>query len=209
MLFVQVKLDEAQIDRSVRRILLAKSQMGILDWSPIDVNNLELNPSENDLLIQEIFDLGTTVAYDENELIPLAEEDSIAIIYPANRSSIRRECEQYRADIRWQGISNSPSQSEIDGAVSLANQVDTIIVFTRNAYYDDAQTALVNSLPTENTVVVALHSVYDWLRFRDIATYILTYSPLDPAISSACAILFGQIPANGQLSIDLTQFLDE
>lgn len=203
------EIDEAQIDRSVRRILLAKSQMGILDWSPIDVDNLDLNPPENDALIQEIFNLGTTVAYDENNLIPLAEDETVAIIYPANRSSIRRECEQYRTDIRWQGISNSPSQSEIDGAVSLANQVDTVIVFTRNAYYDDGQTALVNGLPAENTIVVALHSVYDWLRFRDIATYVLTYSPLDPAIPGACAILFGQIPANGQLSVDLTQFLDQ
>lgn len=201
------EISEARIDESVRRILQAKADYGVLDWTPLTPTDLSLNPADNDGLISDIFEAGVTVAYDENSLIPIDETDSVGIIYPANRASVRRECANSRDDLRWLAISNSPSPAEIDSAITLSNQVDHVIVFTRNAYYDDAQARLVNSLPNEQTIVIALHSVYDWLRFTDIGAYMLTYSPLDPAIPASCAILFGESPAIGQLSIDLTQFL--
>lgn len=202
------EISETQIDESVRRILQAKADYGVLDWTPLTPTDLSLDPSSNEALITEIFQSGVTVAYDENNLVPLAEDQSIGIIYPANRASVRRECGDYQEDIRWLAVSDSPSQSEIDSAVALSNQVDNVVVFTRNAYYDNAQIRLVNSLPRERTIVVALHSVYDWLRFPNIGAYMVTYSPLDPAIPASCAILFGELPVLGQLSIDLTQFLD-
>jgi hypothetical protein len=77
-------------------------------------------------------------------------------------------------------------------------------VFTQNAYYDGNQQALVQSLPSEKTLVVALWSPFDWLNFPDVGGYVAAYSPLEPGIAAVCAILFGAAPARGQLPVTLS-----
>jgi beta-N-acetylhexosaminidase len=79
-----------------------------------------------------------------------------------------------------------------------------VVVFTQNAVDDPQQQTLVNSLPSEKTIVVALWSPYDWMTFPDISGYVATYSPLRPAVPAACALLFGAIQARGQLPITLS-----
>ena len=79
------------------------------------------------------------------------------------------------------------------------------MVFTRDAYTNPYQQALVNALPEENTVVVALVSPYDWLRFPQVGAYLVTYSALDQAITTVCGILFGELTAHGELSVNLDE----
>jgi hypothetical protein len=55
--------------------------------------------------------------------------------------------------------------------------------------------------------VVALSSPYDVLRMPNLSAYMLTYSPLPPAIPSVCSILFGAYEAQGQLPITLSAVL--
>ena len=85
-----------------------------------------------------------------------------------------------------------------------AGRVDTIIVFTENAFENSQQQALVLALPPEKTVVVALSSPYDWQYFPNIAAYVLTHSLLPQAIPAACAVMFGAAPAQGILPITLS-----
>lgn len=200
------ELDEARIDSSVRRILEAKSRFGVLNWSPIDTTALNLDLSANAPLIESLFAQGITVIQDENNaLVPLDSEQTSAIIFPGNEVRVGQACNA--ANVRLLAITDHPSVDEVSAVRTLSTQVDTVVVFTRDAYTDDAQAALVNALPSERTVVVALQSVYDWLRFPNVATYIMTYSPIPPASQIACEILLGARPAMGQSAVDLSTFL--
>jgi beta-N-acetylhexosaminidase len=200
-------ISEARVNESVARILAAKEKYGILDWKALD----PLSASENiDLeghaaIIDEMFRAGVTVAFDRENMLPLAEDKSVGIAYLTSRYQIVQECGQYQSDIRWAGVSDSPTESEIATTVVTANLADTMIVFTQNADENQQQQALVQALPPEKTVVVALFSLYDITTFPGIAGYMVTYSPARPAVPAACGILFGAIPANGQLAVSLGQ----
>jgi hypothetical protein len=78
-----------------------------------------------------------------------------------------------------------------------------VLVFTENADENPQQQALVAALPAEKTIVVALWSPYDTLFLPPISTYMVSYSPLSQVYRPLCAILRGEIPASGSLSITL------
>jgi len=195
-------IPEAQINASVHRILSAKFRFGVMDWSPLAVD--EVIPDAVDIapLIRQLFEAGITVVDESGTMVPVPEDNDVLVIYPANVPAVREVCGDLREDVRWLAVSNTPTATEIDNARISAVQATQIIVFTRDAYYSNAQQALVNSLPQQNTVLVALQSVYDPLRFPDIGAYMLTYSPLSPSAEVACRILFGELPAIGHLAVD-------
>lgn len=199
-------ISEERINASVERILAVKARYGILDWQPLDAASApeRVNQEAHEALVEEIFQAGVTLVYDENEVVPFTGEASVAFVYPATRSQIMRECSAYDSGIVWVGVSESPQDEEIAWARSAARNVDTVVVFTQNAIGDPAQQALVNALPSEKTMVVALWSPYDWTAFPGISGYVATYSPLRPAVPAACAMLFGAIPARGQLPVTLS-----
>ncbi len=199
------EISEARINESVRRIISAKSRFGLLNWQPLEIESAtsRIDLEAHVALIDEMFRQGVTIAYDRHGFIPLPVDRPVAIIYPATRPSIATECSAYRQDIRWLGVSGSPMDGEIAAARDAAQGVDVAVVFTQNADEDRQQVSLVNALPPEKTVVAALWSPYDWLSFQDVSAYIVTYSPLQPAIVMTCALLFGEFPANGQLAIQL------
>lgn len=196
----------ARIDESVRRILEAKQRFNVLSWQPIDPAGVaeRMETSANESLIAEVFRAGVALVVDEFAMVPLDDESNIAIIYPANRQLIRQSCGAYSQSIRWYAVSDQPSADEISTAAAISGQADTIVVFTRDAYYSTAQQSLVNALPPEQTMVIALVSPFDYMRFPDVSAYMVTYSPLDPGIETACQILFGEAVARGKLIVDLS-----
>jgi beta-N-acetylhexosaminidase len=202
-------IPEARIDESVQRILDAKARFGILDWQPMEVASASerVNREAHEELVEALFRAAVTIVYDDEDVLPVDETSSVALVYPATRTQIMRECDTYHPDIDWVGVSGSPQDEEIAWARSAARRNDTVVVFTENAADDPRQQALVNALPPEKTIVVALWSPYDWTTFPDISGYVATYSPLRPAVRAACAVLFGAIPALGQLPITLSSEL--
>jgi beta-N-acetylhexosaminidase len=199
-------ISEERINQSARRILTVKARYGILDWQPLDPATATQRVLLDDhaALLETLFQAGVTAAYDHHNLIPLRADHRIAIIFLATRYQIVNECQRYRSDIRWSGVSDSPSDEEIGWAADAARSSDVVVVFTQNAIENRRQQQLVQALPPEKTVVVALWSPYDWLAFPQIAAYMVTYSPARPAVPAACALLFGAAPAQGRLAISLS-----
>jgi beta-N-acetylhexosaminidase len=199
------RIPQSQIDNSVERVLRAKQVYALDGWQPLDpaLAAERVDVAAGDALVEELFRAGVTVAYDRNDLIPVTQDARVAVVFLATRYQIVQECGLYRADIDWVGVSDAPSQEEIGWATNAAARADTVIVFTQDAISNAAQQALVNALPPEKTVAVALWSPYDWLTFPNIAGYALTYSPLRPAVPAICAALFGAAPAQGRLAVTL------
>jgi len=200
------EIPESRIDESVQRILDTKARFGILDWQPLDENTASerINLTQHEQIIENLFRSSVTIAYDTHNFIPLTADRRIAIIFLATRAQIQQECAQYNPNIRWVGVGDEPSDEQIGWAVEAANWSDTAVVFTQNAIYNERQQALVNALPQEKTIAVAIFSPYDWQTYPNVAGYVATYSPMRPAVPAACAVLFGAIPAKGQLPVTLS-----
>jgi beta-N-acetylhexosaminidase len=198
-------IPEEQINASVQRILDVKARYGILNWQPLDAESApeRVHLEAHSQLVEDLFQAGVTVVYDDQDTIPFSDDRTIAMIYPATRAQIMRECGAYDANIHWVGVSDFPQDDEIAWSRSAAREADTAVVFTQNAADNPDQQRLVNAMPPEKTIVVALWSPYDWTTFPTISGYVATYSPLRPAVPAVCAVLFGEAPALGQLPISL------
>ena len=163
-----------------------------------------MNTEAHTALVDRLFRAGATVVYDHNNLLPIAPEDDVAIVYLATRNLTVPECNRYHSYIRWSSAARFPSDDDIARAVDAASRSDKVVVFTQNAIDNPAQQALIHALPPEKTIVVATESLYDWQAFPDVSAYMLTYSPLFQAIPAACAALFGAPPASGILPVTLS-----
>lgn len=202
-------IPEARINQSVERILTVKQRYGLLDWQPLDPATAaeRVNLAAHEALLTELFLAGVTVALDRSDLIPIPPELPAALIYPATRIQVANECKRYHPDLKLVGVSDAPSAEEIAWAREAADRADVTVVFTQNAITNAGQQALVTALPPQKTAVVALWSPYDITKFPSIAAYVVTYSPARQAVPAACRILFGDAPANGRLSITLSDSL--
>jgi beta-N-acetylhexosaminidase len=196
---------ESRIDDSVRRILTTKQQYGLLNWQPLNPATAadRVNLDAHAQLVDQLYRSGVTVAYDHNNLVPIPADRKTAIIFLATRYQIQQECSQYSTHIRWTGVADNPTPEQIGWAQDAANWADTVVVFTQGADKNPDQQQLVNALPPEKTIAVALWSVYDWQTYPNVAAYMLTYTPGRPAVPAACAALFGAAPATGRLPITL------
>lgn len=198
-------ISEARINESVRRILTTKADYGLLNWQPLDPSAVgqRLELESHAVLVEQLFQSGVTLAYDRNGHLPLSPTQKVAIVYLGTRYQIVESCGGYRSDIQWVGVSDSPSDEQIAAAQTTARLVDTVVVFTQNADQNPRQTALVNALPPEKIVAVALWSPYDWTVYPDVSAYVVTYSPLPPAVPAACGLLFGAVPAEARMAITI------
>jgi hypothetical protein len=153
-------------------------------------------------LVGELFAAGVTIAYDQNAVVPLPHDRSVALIYPASRPSIRTHCDAHPR-LTWIGVAESPGAGDIARAVSASRNADIAVVFTINAGTNREQQQLVNALPVEKTVAVALFSPFDWTAFPGVSAYVTTYSPLPESVPAACGVLMGQIDGRGSLPVAL------
>lgn len=195
------EIDEMRIDDSVRRILTTKARFDLLDWEPIVVprGTQVSTQSGGEALVSEMFAKGITIAHG-GVYLP-APPDSL-LIYPASQPSLWRACDAAGHFVPL-GVSDRPTSEEIAWAASAAERAPLVITFTRDAANNPAQRALVEQLPAEKTLVVALQSPFDIEVLPTTAAHLLTYSPLPAAYEPLCAILAGTRQAVGQLVVDL------
>jgi beta-N-acetylhexosaminidase len=199
------EISESRIDESVERITRLKDRLDLFDWQPLDPatarDRIDLEGTAP--LIDALFEAGVTIAFDDNDLLPVSDSNRVGIVYPGQRISINRECGALREEVQFVAVSDFPDQAQIDAAVTLAGQVDVVLVFTRNITESPSYQTLINALPSEKTVAVALRSPYDLTTYPDVAGYVLTYGPQPPAIPAVCGVLFGALPARGTLATNL------
>jgi len=198
------KITEERIDQSVQRILAAKATYGVLDWQPLDALTApqRIDLEAHDQLVQEMFARGITIVRDKQRAIPI-QNGTVAFLYPDTRYTIWQNCKNYYDNLMPLGISQTPTVDQIQSAQQMAMLADTLVVFTINADVNPAQQQLINALPPEKTLVVALWSPYDLMAFPEIAGYVVTYSPLLQSHQPVCDILFTEQLANGVLAVNI------
>jgi beta-N-acetylhexosaminidase len=200
-------IDEERINDSVRRILHAKAERGVLAWQPLEPFEADqrIESIQAQAIIQEMFERGVTVAFNHGNLIPVQSDETVGLIYPAGRLRIEWTCRENRVGLQWSqiGMPDHPSEVDIQNAVNLASGVDRVIVFTDNVRDSIAYQALVKALPFNKTIAVAYRSPYDAVAYPNVGAYMVTYAPHDEALQVACDVLFGEGLAHGRLSTNL------
>lgn len=190
-----------RIDDSVRRILTLKGKYGLLDWSPLDARTAteRVRAAAHQELLESIYLNAVAISHDDAGLLPLKPADKkIALIVPGIYPIIGRACSALEPSVKAYTYSTQPTDEEIVIGYQLGQQLDTIVIFTYNIREHPRQALLVNSVPPEKTVVVALQSPYDFESGIEPGAYVTSFNTYPPAFRAACAVLFGRHQAVGK-----------
>jgi beta-N-acetylhexosaminidase len=198
------ELPESRIDESVRRILRVKAAYGILDWQPSESLQLDLSASRNALI--ETFMDAATVVRDENNLLPLEPDDSLAIVYHVVREDIFETCHTLAPEAAFHAYNFQPAPWEYGVVAQLGNTHDKVVIFTEDAFYHTEQQNLVAALPPEKTIVVATGIPYDLEVLGGVSTYLAMYENRPESHIAACRVLFGEHPITGRLPISVGDY---
>lgn len=200
------EISASRIDASARRILETKARFGLLDWSPRDPAAAAgaLHAEAHRALVVDLFRQGITLVKDEGAHLPLDPARTNLLVYLTWYSEIAAVCRGRMPGLRLAGIPYVPGENDVARVVDAARYADTVVVLTNDAITVPEQAALVNALPPERTVVVAMRSPYDLLSFPKVSGYVAVYAPILETFPVICDVLLGDLAPRGALPVTLS-----
>lgn len=218
------KLSEKQIDRSVRRILLAKKWLGLDNNRLVNLNNIPQQVSLKDhrKLAETIANSSITVVKNNNNAFPVRKRDNVLhIILENKRHSLSGETfsKKMRRAFQAQTIRIGVNANSLDyrNAFDKAERASAIIISTyievlsgaKSLELSDRQQSFVNSLirnlPSKRPLImISFGTPYLINQFPDIPAFVCTYSSSQQSEDAAVRLLSGTITPAGKLPVSLT-----
>jgi CubicO group peptidase (beta-lactamase class C family) len=214
------RISVQRIDESVRRILQAKSRLGLDKDRLVDVEHLneKFAKPEYAAQAQAIADRGVTLLRDASKLLPLDASRPLRVLLV----SLSADADPYpgetiEPEIRWRV--DSLKALRADTQFSTANalklpppeiyDVAIAALFVRvadrkgNVGLPDDQRALVNQILATGkpVVVMSFGSPYLIEHFPDAKTWLAEFSTNDVSQRAAVRALFGQVATEGQIPV--------
>jgi beta-N-acetylhexosaminidase len=199
------RLSVARIDRSVRRILRMKAELGLFTdpYTTPERISATVGTAEHAKVMADAARRSITML--RNGGLPLAPGPKVLVTgwgvsttqNLANGLSARGVTTQRL----WTG---SPSPAVIAQAVAAAQASDVTVVTTSNAWSDRTQQDLVNALlgTGKPIVVAAVGGPYDIAYFPSAPTYLATYSFQPVSVTALVDVLLGGQPT-GRLPVTI------
>ena len=221
------EIPEAQLTRSVERVLTAKARMGLHAARGADLSAIDaaLSTREHLRVAAEAAARGLTLIKDEHHHVPLTLPAAANVLYLSvvDYASGWREGAPSRAMLpelkkRWPNItavelSDRATADEFDLVRALARRSDAVIasVFVRIASYSGrmdlspAQVSLLEGLPAGGKpfVAVLFGNPYTATFLQKLPAMLLTYEEYDGVEVAAAHALLGDAPIAGKLPISL------
>ena len=220
------KLSEKQIDKSVRRILLAKRWLGLDKNRFVNLNSIpqQVSLKSHRELAETIANSSITVVRDNNNALPIKTRNNqhiLHIILENKRNSLSGESFAKKMDTTFdaQTIRIALDSNTLDyrNAVDKAKRASAVIISTyvevlsgaKSLELSDRQQDFVNELTRDlpsrrPLIMISFGTPYLINQFPDIPTYICTYSSSELSEDAAIRLLRGTITPTGELPVSLT-----
>ena len=214
------RIPATRIDDSVRRILQAKSRLGLDKDRLVDIDHLsdKFAKPEYEVQAQAIADRGVTLLRDNAKLLPLDAARPLRVLLV----SLSADADPYpgvtiEPEIRWRV--NSLTALRADTQFANANflklpspesyDVAIAALFVRvadrkgNVGLPDNQRAIVNQMlgTGKPVVVLSFGSPYLIENFPEAKTWLAEFSTNDVSQRAAIRALFGQVQTQGQIPV--------
>lgn len=210
------QFSEADLDRSVRKILLAKQWVGLPDYQPIADSTLvaDLNTSEATDLRRQLVEAAITVAKNDSDLIPLKDLGNrkiSSVTIGSSKSTVFTETLDLYADVKHHYLSSSASKAEFDKVLKavadddivLANMQNMSRFASRKFGLSEEAVAFAAALNEQNdgAILTIFGTPYSLARFPGWDHVIVAYEASEEAQSTTAQIIFGGRSASGMLPV--------
>jgi beta-glucosidase-like glycosyl hydrolase/CubicO group peptidase (beta-lactamase class C family) len=214
------RIPASRIDDSVRRILQAKSRLGLDKDRLVDIDHLseQFAKPEYEVRAQAIADRGVTLLRDNAKLLPLDAARPLRVLLV----SLSADADPYpgvtiEPEIRWRVDSLTALRADTQFAnanflklpppesydVAIAALFVRVADRKGNVGLPDNQRAIVNQMLATGKPVVVLSfgSPYLIENFPEAKTWLAEFSTNDVSQRAAIHALFGQVPTQGQIPV--------
>jgi len=207
------EIAEQRVDRSLRRILTLKWDLGLVRDPFVDESAVpaRVGTPEHRAAAQEITDRTVTLLKNDGQTLPLAPGSGRSVFVTGwGVSSTATVAEEVRrrgltADVDETGT--NPSAADVAAAVTQAQQHDMTVVVTNAAWREQnaGQQDLVRRLTETGrpVVAVAARDPYDIAAFPGVPAYLATYGYTGVSLRSLARVLFGEVQPSGALPVTI------
>jgi beta-N-acetylhexosaminidase len=212
-------IPEQQVQASARRVLSLKKWIARQTQFPMSVIGCE----EHLRLAQEVARRSITLVRNETGMLPLRIPDGKTIalalarpedLTPADTSSyvtpgLAAALRERGARVQEFSFAINPPPEEIAATCKRLSEYESAIIGTINACLYPAQAELVNRLIRQGTrvIAVALRHPYDLAAYPAVASYLCTYSILQPSMEALADALLGRLKCRGKLPVTIPGLL--
>ncbi len=208
-------ISEAALELSVKRILAAKYDAGLNEYTPIDLNNIQadLNSNQGLLLKQHLFENAITLAKNNKNEIPFLdyknEKFALLEIGTNNYKDMQTMLNNY-AVVDYFHMDKDADANERAAMLSTLSKYDHVIVSMHDmsrkiainyGIYDNS-IEFVYKLETNTRVTLCLFgSPYSVKKFEQVNTIVVAYEDNEYAQRACAQALFGGIPIMGKMPV--------
>ncbi|MGH7504632.1 MAG: serine hydrolase, partial [Longimicrobiales bacterium] len=213
------ELTEDRLDRSVRKLLEAKAELGLHRRRTVDLERVPQLLSTDDHLAvaAEIAERSITVIRDRDRMLPLLARRVLSIVYtddpdPFAGRVLQRALDERLPRLRTAMLDAAASPAELGAVRDLAKEADVILFspFVRvRAYKGELAIArqvadLVNQFSnTRPTLIASFGNPYLLSQFPAASTYLLAWGQTEPSQRAAARAITGAIDVTGRLPIPI------
>lgn len=208
------------LNQKVRKILSYKYWLGLNQYKPADLNNLDtdLNSQEVKLLIEQIFEDQITVLNNDRAVLPIAFNKTRKIAAVAVGESEMNAFQQMMANYTtadYYQISKNAARSQFDALYAKLKKYDLVVVslhgtsryYTRNYGVTPNSKVFINQVNSKlNTVFVNFGNPYSMEYFPKFKTVVMAYEDREEAQKVAAQTLFGAISPHGCVPVTASKF---
>ncbi|NRD22430.1 serine hydrolase [Winogradskyella litoriviva] len=210
-------ITEERLAHSVKKILMAKYKVGLNNYSPIGIYNLEkdLNRLNDDALYEELMENAITVVKNSNSLLPLRDLETKKVAYVSlgddSGSAFLEELKKYTKV-------HQIKADKLDGLITKLQNYNTVVVgfHKSNANpwkgfkFSQKEMAWLYEIARTNTIILDVfarpYALNDLLSVENIEGIVMSYQNSKIAQEKSAQLIFGAIAAQGKLPVSTGQF---
>lgn len=213
------EITEARLAHSVKKILMAKYKVGLNDYKPIGTYNLvsDLNRIKDDALYEILMENAITIARDTTNQLPFRNLETKKIAYVSlgddSGSTFYQELKKY-TKVHEIGADN------LDELITKLQSYNTVIVGFHKSNdspwkdykFTNKELVWLQEIARTNNVILDIfakpYALLDLSTVTNIESVIVSYQNSKIAQEKSAQLIFGAIPAKGNLPVSAGEFFN-
>ncbi|WP_372755174.1 glycoside hydrolase family 3 N-terminal domain-containing protein [Mariniflexile sp.] len=208
------EISEARLELSVKKILQAKYKVGLNNYKPTELTNLQsdLNRLKDDILYEELFENAITIVKNEKDLLPLRQFETKTIAYVKlgddDGSAFLDELKKYTRVHQIEA-------STLDSLTLRLQDYNTVIVGLHRSnqnpwkshQFTNEERAWLNDIAISHKVVLDVfvkpYALSDLDTIEHIESIVVSYQNSKIAQQKSAQIIFGALESKGTLPVSV------
>jgi len=215
--FTNGEITEARLAHSVKKILMAKYKVGLYNYTPIGLYNLDndLNRLKDDILYEALLENAITVVENKNNLVPLTRLETKTMAYVALGDD---DGSHFYSTLKKYTKIHKITADKLDVLMTKLQSYNTVVVgFHRSDEnpwkshkFSNKELVWLHEIARTHNVILDVfvkpYALNDLKSIDNIESIIVSYQNSKIAQEKSAQIIFGALPSKGKLPVSIGSF---